>query len=108
MSRTYYIYQGNVKKMTTDKLEVVDNNVKRVLKDEVVLKDLKFYQSRLGRFICFKYDTYLPDRMEALDYVQSGFLNSVLFVDYEELKKVDEVDKKTFKLMKKDYKNKED
>lgn len=98
------ILKGEVKKMYVDSLEInpsLTAALQKRIKETVVEKDALFYRNFVGREINFKYDTYLCTRMEAESFLLDGTCNSVLFVDYEKLKKTADVDKKELKQMKK-------
>ncbi|MBQ8132695.1 MAG: hypothetical protein IJ193_09410 [Bacilli bacterium] len=103
------LLKGDVKRMSVDKLEInpdATKSLRKQLKETVVKKDSLFYRNFIGREINFEYDTYLCTRMEAESYLLDGTCNSILFVDYEELRESDNIDKKEFKQMKKEYKKK--
>lgn len=96
------IYKGPIKRMSSfSKLDLNTKNIKKIFSEEVLVKDATFYRNFIGKKINFESDNYLPDRMEATDYITDGLLSAVNFVDYEELEFVESVDKKTFKEMKK-------
>ncbi len=98
------ILKGEVKKMYVDSLEInpsLRSALQKRIKETVVEKDALFYRNFIGREINFKYDTYLCTRMEAESFLLDGTYNSVLFVDYDQLVKTNDVDKKELKQMKK-------
>lgn len=100
------IYEGNIKSMYVSKLQINNGIINCVTGEEVIIKNAKFYTNFIGREISFDYDTYLPTRMEAQDYINNGAGDNVLFVDYNELRYLENVDKKTIKSLKKEYKKK--
>lgn len=82
--------------------------------EKFVLKDALFYEGIFNAIISFDYNTKLPTRPEALDYIKNIAKRSpdslaeasCVYADYDEMKFDTFIDKKQFKQLKKSYNKK--
>lgn len=107
------LYRGKVKNMYVKKLEISADAVATAETDSYVLhSDALFYESMLGKFISFDYDTVLPNAEEAQDYVENYSRNhpnhlegaTCLFISDGDLKYETFITRRELKKLKKDFK----
>lgn len=107
------IYKGPLRTIRISHLEVSDGAIKTLKYNTPVLKDILFYHGLFNSFISFDYETIMPDKNEALDFVKRIITEGNIthepyptcsFVNPTEIQLSHTVSKKDFKELKKEYK----
>lgn len=97
------IYRGDINHLYIQKLEVEQDVYQLEVHEATLIKNELFYLDKGGKYISFRYDSYLKNREQAEDYLLESNNRDVLFVDYETLKFVELADKSKIKQLKKIY-----
>lgn len=77
-----------------------NKNVKFVLSERIVSEESLFYRNIFNKYINMEFDNVLADRIEAEDYIQGRYGTDCLFVDYDNLKYIESIDRKALKKLK--------
>ncbi len=97
------IYRGDINHLYIQKLEVERDIYQLEVHEATLIKNDLFYLDKGGKYISFRYNSYVRSREEAEDYLLESNNRDVLFVDYEKLKFEKIADKSIVKQLKKTY-----
>ena len=107
------IYTGPLRSLCVSKLEINDGTIELLEYNTPVVKEILFYRGHMNSFISFDFETIMPDKLEAMDFVKRMALENNMtegpypgcaFVNPNEITYSHEVDRKEFKQLKKQYK----
>ena len=104
-------YTSEIKNLYIKSISISNDVQKVVLDNFVIIQNAPFYLNRFGKFISFEYNTVLPTKEEAENYILGVIKNNpnnsknatCIYVDYKNMN-AHTISKKDFVLLKKKHK----
>lgn len=106
------IYKGPMRTLRISHLEINNGAIRTLQYNTPVVKELLFYRGLFNSFISFDYETIMPDKNEAADFVKRIIIEgnwtkapypTCSFVNPGEVKFSHTISNKEFKQLKKEY-----